>query len=308
MPVPTDVVPLGTASAVPAHGRHLSAFALAREGRLLLFDCGEGTQYRLRAAGLKTARLEAVFVTHLHGDHVFGLPGLLTTLALLGREDPLVLVGPEGLRALLSALPGLDALPFPLHHVPLREGTEHAVVFESDLATVEARPLVHRVPTWGYRYTERPRPGRVDAARAERLGLRPEQLGALRRGEPVLTPAGRRVRPDEVVGPERPGVVVAYCLDTAPCEGARRLAEGADLLVHDATFAEAEAARAAETGHATARQAAEIARAARVGLLLLSHFSARYPTPEPLVAEARTVFANTEAADELKRYRLVPAD
>lgn len=310
MPVPTDIVPLGTASAIPAHGRHLSACVLRREGRALLFDCGEGTQYQLRRAGLRRSRIEAVFITHLHGDHLFGLPGLLTSFALLGRTAPLTIVGPADLAGVLHVLPGLrrDWLPFAVHHVGLEEGFEHAVVYETDDFTVEARPLAHRVFTAGFRFETKPRPGRVDAARARALGLTGPQIGALVRGETVTAGAGRVVEPAEIQGPARPGVAFAYCLDTAPCDGARKLAEGADLVLHDATFGEELRDRAEETGHATARQAAEVARAAGAKRLLLTHFSARYETPEPLVAEARRVFENTDAAREVETDRLRPDD
>ncbi len=307
--MPTDVIPLGTSGAVPAHGRHLAACALRRGGRVFLFDCGEGTQYRLMHAGLRRSRIASVFITHLHGDHLYGLPGLLSTMALQDRTAPLTVVGPEGLRTAMQALPGLrdGALPFEVDYVEVGEGLEREVVFEDGGCTVEARPLKHRVFVMGFRYEEKVRPGRVDAARAEALGVEPRQIGALVRGEAVTTAAGRIVRPEEVVGPERPGVAVAYCLDTAPCDGARALADGADLLVHDATFAEEHAGRAAETGHSTARQAAEVARDAGARRLLLTHFSARYDDLAPLVEEARSVFENADAAEELRTYPVEPA-
>lgn len=306
MPIPTDIIPLGTASAIPAHGRHLSACALQREGHILLFDCGEGTQYQLQRAGLRRSHIEAIFITHFHGDHLYGLPGIVTTFALLGRTAPLTIVGPEGMSTVLQSLPGLksDWLPFEVRYVELEEGFEHALVYETDEFTVAARPLDHRVFAAGFRFETRPRPGRVDAERARALGLAGPQIGALVRGETVTTDAGRVVRPEEIQGPVRPGVSFAYCLDTAPCAGTRRLAEGADLVLHDATFGEELHDRAAETGHATARQAAEVAREAGAKRLLLTHFSARYETPEPLVAEARRVFENTDAAREVETYSL----
>lgn len=308
MPVPTDIIPLGTASAIPAHGRHLSACVFRREGRLFLFDCGEGTQYQLQRAGVRRSRIEAVFITHLHGDHLFGLPGLLTSFALLGRTAPLTIVGPAGLAEVLHVLPGLkrDWLPFAVRYVELEEGFEHALVYETDDVTVEARPLDHRIFAAGFRVETKARPGRVDAEKARALGLAGPQIGALVRGEAVTTEAGRVVEPAEILGPERPGVAFAYCLDTAPCDGARKLAERADLVLHDATFGEELRERAEETGHSTARQAAEVARDAGAKRLLLTHFSARYETPEPLVAEARAVFENTDAAREVETVRLVP--
>jgi ribonuclease Z len=201
----------------------------------------------------------------------------------------------------LEALPGLkrDWLPFPLHYVEVREGFTHEVVYEDAVCTVEARPLAHRVFAMGFRYEERPRPGRVDASRARELGVEPRQIGELVRGDSITTPAGRTVRPEEVVGPARRGACVAYCLDTMPCEGAARLAADVDLLIHDATFADDQRERAEETAHSTARQAAEVARDAGARRLLLTHFSARYDDLSPLLAEAREVFAESHLAEEL---------
>ncbi len=307
MPVVTEIIPLGTGSAIPTRDRHLSACALCREGRVLLFDCGEGTQLQLLRAGVRRSRIEAIFITHFHGDHFYGLPGVLTTMALLKRTDPLTVVGPVGLEAILRALPGLrnDWLPFEMRYVEVEEGFEHAVVYETDAFTVEARPLEHRVFAMGFRFEAKARPGRVDAERAAALGVTGVQIGALVRGEAVAV-NGRVVQPEEVVGPRRPGVSFAYCLDTMPCDGARRLAEGVDLLVHEATFTEALRERAAETGHSTARQAAEVARDVGAKRLLLTHFSARYDSAEPLEAEARAIFENTEAARELEAFCVMP--
>ena len=309
VPIATEVIPLGVGSAIPTRDRHLSATALRREGRLLLFDCGEGTQRQLLEAGLLRGRLAAICITHFHGDHLYGLPGLLTTLALQERTEPLTLVGPEGLRRILTSLPGLarDWLPYPVRYVEIAEGTEHQTVFEDRVWTIEARPLDHRVTCFGYRVSERARPGRIDAEAARAAGItRGPDFEALKRGETVTLPDGRRVAPDGLVGPERPGVVVAYCLDTRPCEGGRLLASGADLVIHEATFADAHADRADGVGHSTAREAAAVARDAGARRLLLTHFSARYRSPDDLVAEAREIFPATDAAEELVPIRLEP--
>src|SRR5690554_5111204 len=218
LPICTDVIPLGTGSAIPTRTRHLSACALRREGRALLFDCGEGTQLQLLRADVRRSRIEAIFITHFHGDHLYGLPGVLTTMALLNRRAPLTVVAPAGLEAIMRALPGLqtDWLPFEVRYVEVEEGFEHAVVYETGAFTVEARPLAHRVFAMGFRFEARARPGRVAAARARALGVAGPQIGRLVRGESV-TVNGRVVRPEEVVGPARPGVSFAYCLDTMPC-------------------------------------------------------------------------------------------
>ena len=309
MPVSTEVTVLGTGSAVPTEHRHLSGTVLRREGHVLLFDCGEGTQLQVARAPVSHAALEAVFITHLHGDHVYGLPGVLTTLALLGREAPLRIVGPEGLGRFLRATPGADParLPYRVDLTELAPGLARETVHESEAFTVEARPIEHRVFCVGYRYQERTRPGRLDAAAAQAAGVAPgPAYDALKRGETVRGADGAAVGPEGLVGPPRPGVGVAYVLDTRPCSGGRALAAGADLLIHEATFGHALAARAAETGHSTARQAAEVARDAGAARLRITHFSARYGSPDALVAEAREVFAATDAAVELETITLTP--
>ena len=174
-----EVIPLGVGAAIPTPDRHLSGTLVRRAGRLVLFDCGEGTQLQLVRGGLTRGRLDAVCVTHLHGDHVYGLPGLLTTLALLDRDTPLTVVGPEGIEALVRAMPGLNRgdPPFETRFIELVEGDEHAVVYEDEGITIGARPLDHRVPCWGYRYQERPRPGALDGPAARALGVEGSDLG-----------------------------------------------------------------------------------------------------------------------------------
>ncbi len=306
----TEVIPLGTASAIPTRDRHLSSTAVRCDGSMMLFDCGEGTQFRLIQAGLKRSRIDAIFITHLHGDHYFGLMGMLSTLALLKREAPLTLVGPAGIEALMETLPGAraDELTFPIDYVALWDDLRHAVVFETDAYTVEARPVDHRVFTVGYRFQEKTRPGRLDVEHARALGVTDyRHYRALKAGQAVTLDDGRLVRPEAVVGPPRPGQAFAYVTDTRPCEAAVTLARDAALLYHEATFGDDLPERAVETGHSTARQAADVARRAQVKKLILGHFSARYKDVSGLVEQARSVFQNTEAAEELKRYKIFSA-
>jgi ribonuclease Z len=307
----TDVIPLGTASALPTEDRHLSSVALERKGRVLLFDCGEGTQYRLMHADLSRVRVDAIFITHLHGDHCYGLPGLLSTLALQQRRDPVMLVLPPGGHAMLETIPGGDpeGLPFPLRITEVKEDLSHAVVYETEEFIVEARPLEHRGFAMGFRFEERIRPGRFKPEKARALGV-PEgpAFGQLQEGTPVAAADGTRVQPEQVTGPPRPGISVAYVTDTRPCDGGRALAADADLLYHDATFADDHQERAEKTGHSTARQAAAVARDAGAERLLLGHVSARYADLTPLVREAREVFPDAEIAEELRRYTLDPRD
>ncbi|PSQ62896.1 MAG: ribonuclease Z, partial [Bacteroidetes bacterium QH_10_64_19] len=282
----TDVIPLGTASALPTEDRHLSSVAVERKGRVLLFDCGEGTQYRLLRADLPRVRVDAIFVTHLHGDHCYGLPGLLSTLALQQRDAPVTLVVPPGGRAMLEAIPGggPEEVPFPLRIREIGDDLTRAVVYETDEFTVEARPLDHRGFAMGFRLEERARPGRLQPERARALGVpKGPAFGRLQDGTPVTVADGTTVQPEQVLGPPRPGISFAYVTDTRPCDGGRALAADVDLLYHDATFADDHQDRAETTGHATARQAATVARDADAERLLLGHLSARYPDPTPLV-------------------------
>lgn len=212
---------------------------------------------------------------------------------------------------MLGALPGdpPDDLPFSLEIVEFDAALTHAVGYETDEFQVTARPLAHRGFAMGFRFEEYPRPGRFDPDRARTLGVPEGPLfGRLQDGEPVSASDGSTVHPDQVMGPPRPGIVVAYVTDTRPCDGGRALASRADLLYHDATFTDVHHARAVETGHTTAREAAEVAREAQVRRLLLGHLSARYQDPTPLEKEARAVFPRTEVAKELHRYELDPRD
>lgn len=304
----TEIIPLGTASAIPTRNRHLSSTALVRGRDTLLFDCGEGTQMQLIHAGLRHSRISAIFITHLHGDHFFGLLGLLSTLSLLNRENTLILIGPEGLKPFVQSLPGLSetgTLTFPVEFVELPENLEYEIVLETKEYLVEARPVEHRIFTVGYRYQEKPKPGRLNVERANELGVTDfVHYRMLKEGQPVTLENGRTVFPEEVLGETRPGVSFAYVTDTRPCKGGRDLAEQVDLLHHEATFTQDLSERASETGHSTALEAAKIAREAGASKLLISHFSARYTDVTPLIEEARTVFEHTEAAVELSRYRL----
>ncbi|MEM6336417.1 MAG: ribonuclease Z [Bacteroidota bacterium] len=308
--MPVVLTPLGTGSAVPTRHRHVSAAALTRESDLLLFDCGEGTQQRLIRADLRRTRLRAIFITHLHGDHFYGLPGLLSTLGLIGYDKPITIVGPENLQRFLDqtfSVSGLE-LPFEIHHVPIPDSFAGGDVYTANAFTVRAEPLEHRMFCVGYRFEEATRPGKVDGVLAQKFGLNHHsQFEALKRGE-TIDVAGRHIEPHELVGPRRPGTSFAYCFDTQPCPGAIALARGADLLYHDATFGDAHTHRAAETMHSTARQAATVAHEAGARKLLLGHFSARYREPDTLVREASEVFPHVEAAEELKPYEIVPRE
>jgi ribonuclease Z len=294
-----DVVFLGTAGSAPSARRALPATLIRRGGDRLLIDCGEGTQRQLlRSTGL--IDLEEVFLTHFHADHLLGLPGMIKSFSLRGREAPLTVYGPPGLRALFDSLkPVIGKNTYPIRLVELGP-TEELRRDDYLIAPFEVR---HRVKAYGYALVEDDRPGRFDDALARELGVTPgPDFGRLQRGETVTGSRGD-VDPSQVVGEPRRGRKVVLTGDTAPCDMTRAVAHNADLLVHEATFLSEERDRAYETGHTTARQAAEIAEESEVGLLALTHISPRYGGGE-IRREARDVFRNTIVPRDFDRVEI----
>jgi ribonuclease Z len=278
-----DVLFIGTAGSAPTARRSLPATIVRRGGDRLLFDCGEGTQRQLlKSIGL--VELEDVFITHFHADHWLGLPGMLKTFSLRGRERALTVHGPPGLRALFDSMHAvIGKTTYPLRLVELEPGQE----LERDGYLIAPFAVEHRVTAYGYAVVEHERPGRFDEAKARELGVQPgPDYGRLQHGETVGD-----VHPDQVLGPARRGRKVVLTGDTAPCEMTRAVAHGADLLVHEATFIEEDAERAAETSHSTALAAARLAVEAEVKMLALTHVSPRYSGGE-LRDEARSAFDN----------------
>ena len=295
-----DVVFIGTAGSAPTAARALPATLVRRGGERLLFDCGEGTQRQLlRSIGL--VDLDEVFITHFHADHFLGLPGMLKTFALRGRETPLTVYGPRGLVALFNSLRVvIGRTPYELE---LRE-IEPNEQLERDGYRVAAFEVAHRVPALGYALVEDERPGRFDEQRAAELGVAAgPDFGRLQRGEAVTAAGGATVTPEQVLGPPRRGRKIVLSGDTAPAEMTEVVAHGAELLIHEATFALQEAERARETGHSTARGAAELAARAEVELLALNHISPRYP-PAELRAEAREAFDRCVVPRDFDRIEL----
>ncbi len=274
----------GTAGSIPTARRGLPAVLIRRGGDRILFDCGEGTQRQL-VSSVGLADLNEIFLTHFHADHWLGLPGMLKTFDLRGRGRPLTIHGPPGLReVLVFAVRAFGRVRFELALSELATGD----VLERDGYRIAPVPVSHRGPAFGYAIFEDERPGTFDPQAAQRLGLTPgPEFGRLQRGEEI-----KGVRPEQVLGPPRPGRKIVISGDTMPCETVRVAAHHADVLLHEATFADEEQDRAGETGHSTAAQAAAIARDAEVRLLALTHFSTRYPVGQ-LRDEARAVFAQT---------------
>ena len=271
--------------------RRATACLLARlGGDRLLFDCGEGSQRQMqRSTGL--VQVDDVFVTHLHADHYLGLPGLLKTYDLTDRDRPLRIIGPPGLVDLFGTLARIfGRISYEVELVELDEGE----AVRHDGYEVRCFMVEHRMRAYGYAIVEDTRPGHLDPDRAAELGVtHGPDLGRLQRGEEVEGSKGT-VKPSDVMGDQRTGRKIVITGDTAPCEMTRLAAHEAQLLIHDGSFAQDEVGRAAETGHSTARQAAELARDAGVELLALVHASTRYDVRD-LLAEAREVFPSAEA-------------
>ena len=286
---------LGTGAACPSVERNVAALAVAREGETLLFDCGEGTQRQMMRYGVSFAFRE-IFFTHYHADHMLGVTGLMRTMGLQDRTLPVTLYGPRGADRILGAAIGLgiERNRFPIEIKEIAPGDRIARE-EYDIVVF---PTDHRADTVGYALAEHTRLGRFNPERARELGVPEGPLwGKLHKGETVELPDGRRVGPADLVGQPRRGRTVVYTGDTRPSLGVVEAARGADLLIHDSTFGEEERARAVETGHSTAAQAAEVAREAGARRLVLTHISPRYTRDAPeLLAEAKAVFPESLVA------------
>ncbi len=304
---------LGTSSGVPTRQRNVSSLAvrLPQRSELWLLDCGEATQHQLLRSPLRVSQLRRIFITHMHGDHVFGLPGLLASLGMAGTSAGLDLYGPPPLQSFVESALRFSStrLSYPLHfHANVPPGEGH-VLFEDDDLVVESRPLWHRIPASGFRIAQKPRPGRFDVERAKALGIPPGPLyGRLKEGEAIAV-GGHTIEGASLCGPPRPGVSLVYATDTVFCDGAVDLARGTDLLIHEATFAHRDGEMALQRLHSTTTMAAQVALAAGVGQLALTHFSPRYMPgqaidPDDLLAEARAIFPATIMARDFLTLEL----
>ena len=290
---------LGTSAARPTVERNVSGLAIHREGETLLFECGEGTQRQMMRYGVSFA-LSEIFFTHFHADHFLGVIGLIRTLGLQGRPEPLHLYGPKGAKKILNtALQlGVERVPFPIEITEVKAGDS---IGKRDGYDINAFPTEHGGgPSIGYVLKEHVRRGRFDVDKAKAAGIPEGPLwGKLSKGESIELADGRKLTADGFVGPTRAGRVVAFTGDTRPCAATVDAAQGADLLIHEATFGEEERDRARDTGHATAKEAAQVALAANAKRLVLSHVSARYSmSADELVREAREVFPNATVAKD----------
>ncbi len=291
------IVFLGTSASVPTVHRNVAATALLRKGELMLFDCGEGTQRQMVKAGLGFGRKMKIFISHMHGDHVLGLPGLFQTMSLMGRVRPLHIYGPPGLRKFITST--LESIVFHLSfEIPVAEREGGEVCNEAEY-TVQSLPVDHSVFTLGYALCEKDRPGRFYAEKARALGIPEGPLWKkLQTGQPVRVRNGSIVESKAVLGQPRRGFKVVYISDTRPCEAAVKLSMGADILIYDGTFDDELRDKAKAEGHSTVVQAAEVAKEAHARKLVLTHISARYENVELLKNQASSVYENVIVAND----------
>ncbi|MBD2869821.1 ribonuclease Z [Paenibacillus arenilitoris] len=296
---------LGTGAGRPGKHRNVTGIALQLPDpscHWWLFDAGEATQHQLLRTPLKLSKLEAVFVTHLHGDHLYGLPGLLSSRSFDGGITPLRLFGPPGLKHYVDTVFGISGTQLDyelhIHELTAPEGE----IWDNGTVRIEAGALEHRIACYGYRVTEREQPGKLLVHKLEELGLTAGPLyGKLKQGQSVALEDGTLIRSEDVTGEAKPGRVVTILGDTKPCANVVKLAKGADLLVHEATFARGMEEKAHEFGHSTTAEAAEAAAAAGAKRLVMTHFSGRYGSEDliRLEAEAAERFKPVTAAVDL---------
>lgn len=294
-----QVTILGTGSGGPFQGRHYTAQVVHLDQHLFLVDCGEGTQMQLFRTKIKYDRFRQIFISHLHGDHVYGLAGMLTSYALKQRTEPVTLFGPPGLQALLEdqIRHSLTRIPYPLHFVEVDTAT-HQMVFENKDVEVWTIPLNHRVPCNGWLFREKTQLRNMIKEKIETYGIPWEAIPAIKAGADYQHTDGRTIPNAELTTPPRAPLSYAFCSDTAPSMEVVQVVKQVDLLYHEATFSNEHTAEAEITGHSTAAQAAEVAREASVGALVLGHFSGRYKDTGVLLAEAQAVFPNTFLSED----------
>lgn len=298
-----SVILLGTSASLPTPRRSCPAVAIKFEGEIILFDCGEGTQIQMQKVGISPMKISKVFITHLHGDHFLGLAGIVQTLSLWNRTQPLEVYCPAPDKERLEAYLRIPRYvpTFEVRVVGLQEGEE----VKAEGYTVKTARAFHPVPSLAYAFVENDRPGHLDIQKALSLGLKPGPLlSKLKEGESVGLPDGRVVKPSDVIGPPIKGRKIVYVGDTSPSAELVEFCRGADLLIHDSTFGEELTDKASQNYHSTVVQAAEVAKQAGVKKLVLFHISPRYEDDARLLEQARRVFLETILGADLMTIEL----
>jgi len=299
-----QVIFLGTAASIPTVERALPSVVVKRKNELFMFDCGEGVQRQMIKARVGFHKKMKVFVTHMHGDHVLGLPGLLQSMSLLDRTRKLEIYGPVGIKEFIKAIQ--RTVQFVLtYQVEICEIENEGVVCEENEYYVQVAQTDHVIPSFAYALIEKPRPGKFNPEKADRLGIPEGPLWSkLQHGEKVKLPTGKMVTPEQVVGSQRVGRKIVYSGDTRPVKSLEKLAERADLLIHEATLDDDLTERAEEDGHSTPSQAARTAKKAKAKRLVLTHISSRYKSASPLLEQARKIFPNVDVAEDFTKIEI----
>ena len=302
---PFEVHILGCGSALPTTRHNATSQIVRICNKQFMIDCGEGTQLQMRRSHIHFSFVNHIFISHLHGDHCFGLIGLISTFGLLGRTAPLHIYADPLLQRLMQAQLNFfcNGLKYQLHFHDI-DATKQMVIYEDKSITVETIPLQHRIPCCGFLFKEKPKKRHLIASMIEYYNIPIHQRTGIKEGNDYTTPDGTLVPNSRLTTDAAPSRSYAFCSDTLPCPGIVEQLKEVDLLYHEATFAEAELSRAKETFHSTARQAAQIAKEANVKQLIIGHFSSRYKDDEPLLNEAKEIFPKTSLADEKKVYNI----
>jgi ribonuclease Z len=303
-----DILFLGTGAGIPAKLRNVTSIALKlleERGAIWLFDAGEATQHQILHTSIRPRRIEKVFITHLHGDHIYGLPGLLASRSFQGGESEVTVYGPKGLKEYITISLSVSQtyLKYPLKVIEMDEG----IIFEDEQFIVEAQLLDHGIPSYGYRIIEKDKPGTLLADKLVEAGVQPGPIfRKIKDGESITLEDGRVLVPEEFLGPDQKGRIVTILGDTRYCDNAISLAKDADLLIHEATFSKGEENLAYDYFHSTTHQAAEVAKRSGSKQLCLTHISSRYDRQAwlELVKEAQEIFPNTEIAEDFKEINI----
>lgn len=296
-----ELVFLGTSSAIPTSHRNHSAIALKAFGEIMLFDCGEGTQLQMSKAKISPMKINKIFITHFHGDHILGLPGIIQSMAFRGRKNPLHIFGPKGLVEMVNIIRnfGYFSLTFEIYMHEVDDG----MILEEENYRISCSKMKHTVLNFAYSVYEKRRPKFI-REKAIALGVTPgPAFGKLQQGIPVKV-GEKIIRPEQVLGGERKGRKIIYSGDTSPSKQMIEFARDADVLIHESTFESTYGDKAYEMGHSTSTQAAEIAKKANVKRLILTHVSTRYKKPDILETEAKEIFENSTVAEDFMQVEI----
>ncbi|AXV38179.1 MAG: ribonuclease Z [Methanobacterium sp. BRmetb2] len=296
-----ELIFLGTSSALPTKFRNHSSIALKAYGEIFLFDCGEGTQRQMSKMKLSPMKINKIFITHFHGDHFLGIPGIIQTMGFRGRKSPLHIFGPSGIVEIVEHIVklGYFSLTFDIHVHEIKNGT----IFEEEDYKIKCAQMNHTVPNFAYSIIEKRRP-KFLRDKALSYGIKPgPDYGKLQKGVAVKV-GDRFIKPEQVLGPARKGIKIVYSGDTRPCREMVEFADKADVLIHESTFESKHNDKAQENGHSTVIQAAEIAKKAKVNKLILTHISTRYKKVDLLEKEATNIFKNSMIAEDFMIYEV----